>query len=158
MSKVIHVSDELHRQAKCFAESKGLSLKEWAEKVLVDEMTDTRKPPTSLSGPERVQKKQFQTFKEERSDELKPWQLPPFWERRGPKKSRTTEEEKVARERERIDREELSGFLSGMGSNGDIPATADAGDGGRDTRSEEDKLIPSGVGEGVQASGVDQER
>jgi hypothetical protein len=83
-SKVIHVSDELHTLVREYCDRNGYQIRPWADEALreaIEGKTMKKEPPAD---PVPVQKKKpMQTTGEQTDDGPKPWERPPFWERRG---------------------------------------------------------------------------
>lgn len=82
--KVIHLSDDIHALVKEHCLKMGVPLKDWAEKALLS-VIEREDPSRKRQVFSYVQKKPLTSIpeKEKKDDDIKPWELPPFWERTG---------------------------------------------------------------------------
>ena len=96
MSKVIHLSDQAHNNAKNFCKQYGLKMSDWVAELIVDAIVNNRvdphtapsptAPPPPSSAPHvpnnAPPKKKLEHFVEggaEEVPEAPPWAAPPFW-------------------------------------------------------------------------------
>jgi hypothetical protein len=79
--KVLHISDGLHARIRAYCTKKGVRISDWAEEAVSRVFVHYLKEETPVM---KVKKRRLQPLvKEDSHDRPRPWELAPFWERRG---------------------------------------------------------------------------
>ncbi len=98
MSKVIHLSDHAHNNAKNFCKQNGLKMSDWVADLIADAIINNRVDPRTtpqappppvvaahVSSPAAIvagpSKKRLERVEDRAAhvDDLPPWAAPPFW-------------------------------------------------------------------------------
>jgi len=139
MSKVLHVSDDLHALIAEVSKRDGRSMKEWVNYVLTEYIhKGTRMPPRAVaSSPQPVSRKRTEPSNgSDRTDGPSPWELPPFWQRR-----ERDESDIGFKDQDQLE-EDGSGPLEEVGGDGSGEPRAEGGDGASEGR----RTFPGGEG------------
>jgi hypothetical protein len=82
--KVVHISDDIHAAVKAHCTKMDVPLKDWAERALLSTI-EREDPSAKLTKFSYVSKKPLVEVPDngDKDDGIRPWELPPFWERGG---------------------------------------------------------------------------
>ena len=84
VSKVVHLSNEAHAQAKVYCKSRGLKMSDWVGSLIIDAISVQEEPkppeqPQDVSAPRKKQLPRMDDTVQSTDDGVPVYSQPPFW-------------------------------------------------------------------------------
>ena len=99
VSKVVHLSNEAHAQAKVYCKSRGLKMSDWVGSLIIDAISEQEEPlpkeqPLDVSVPRKKQLPRTDDSVQSSADGVPVYSQPPFWAK--PEITPEDEEEEIS--------------------------------------------------------------